>query len=104
MAAWLTALSGLVLLVLAGTLLYRRPRLDPAQRQWQRAARRLEKRGLPRHAWEGPQDYAARIAAEMPAVADDIRDIAALYAGLRYGTSPENLLATLHRRVAAFKP
>jgi protein-glutamine gamma-glutamyltransferase len=104
MAAWLTALSGLVLLVLAGTLLYRRPRLDPAQRQWQRAARRLEKRGLPRYAWEGPQDYAARIAAEMPAVADDIRAIAALYAGLRYGTSPENLLATLHRRVAAFKP
>ncbi|MDP1653241.1 MAG: DUF3488 and transglutaminase-like domain-containing protein [Rhodocyclaceae bacterium] len=104
MTAALATLSGLVLLALAGGLLWRRPRLDPAQRQWQRAAHRLEKRGLPRHAWEGPQDYAVRVAAELPAVADDIRAIAALYAGLRYGTSPDNSLATLRRRVAAFKP
>jgi transglutaminase-like putative cysteine protease len=104
MAAWLTGLTGLVLLILATAMLWRRPRLDPAQRQWQRAARRLEKRGLPRRPWEGPQDYAARVAAELPAVADDIRAIAALYAGLRYGTSPDSTLTLLRQRVATFKP
>ncbi len=104
MTATLATLCGLVLLALAGAMLWRRPHLDPAQRQWQRVAHRLEKRGLPRQPWEGPQDYAARVAAELPGVADDIRAIAALYAGLRYGTSPDNSLATLRRRVAAFKP
>ncbi|MEW6514149.1 MAG: DUF3488 and transglutaminase-like domain-containing protein [Pseudomonadota bacterium] len=104
MAAWLTGLTGFVLLVLAAALLWRRPRLDPAQRQWQRAAQRLEKHGLPRQAWEGPQDYATRVAAELPAVADDIHAIAALYAGLRYGTSPDSTLTLLRQRVATFKP
>jgi transglutaminase-like putative cysteine protease len=104
MTAWLAGLTGLVLLVLAAALLWRRPRLDPAQRQWQRATLRLEKCGLPRRPWEGPQDYAARVAAELPAAADDIRTIAALYAGLRYGKTSPNSLATLRRQVAAFKP
>jgi transglutaminase-like putative cysteine protease len=104
MAAWLTGLTGFVLFILAAALLWRRPRLDPAQRQWRRAAQRLEKRGLPRQPWEGPQDYAARVAAELPAVADDIRAIAALYAGLRYGTSPDSTLTLLRQRVATFKP
>jgi transglutaminase-like putative cysteine protease len=104
MTAWLTGLIGLVLLALAAALLWRRPRLDPVQRQWQRVTRRLEKRGLRRRPWEGPQDYAARVAVELPAVADDIRAIAALYAGLRYGTSPDNSLTLLRQRVAAFKP
>lgn len=104
MTVALAVLAGLVLLALAGALLWRRPRLDPAERQWRRAARRLERRGLPRRPWEGPQDYAARVGAELPAVADDIRAIAALYAGLRYGTASAISLATLRRRVAAFKP
>jgi hypothetical protein len=104
MAAWLTGLTGFVLLILAAAMLWRRPRLDPAQRQWQRTMRRLEKRGLPRQPWEGPQDYAARVAVELPAVADDIRAIAALYAGLRYGTLPNSSYTTLRQRVATFKP
>lgn len=104
MTAWLAGLSGLVLLALAAAMLWRRPHHDPAQRQWLRLTRRLEKRGLPRHAWEGPQDYAARMAAELPAAADDIRAIAALYAGLRYGNAPPDALAMLRQRVAAFRP
>lgn len=104
MAAWLAGLTGLVLLLLATTMLWRRPHLDRAQRQWLRATHRLEKRGLPRRAWEGPQDYADRVAAELPAAANDIRAIAALYAGLRYGKALPNSLVTLRQRVAAFKP
>jgi transglutaminase-like putative cysteine protease len=104
MTAWLAGLTGLMLLALAGGLLWRRPHLDPAQREWQRAIRRLEKRGLPRRPWEGPQDYAARVAAEIPAAADDIRAIAALYAGLRYGTLPDSSCTTLRQRVVTFQP
>jgi len=104
MTAWLTGLTGLVLLALAVAMLWRRPHPDPAQRQWQRAMRRLEKRGLPRRSWEGPHDYAKRVAAELPAVADDIHAIATLYAGLRYGTSPDSTLTLLRQRVATFKP
>ncbi len=105
MTAWLAGLSGFVLLVLAAAMLWRRPHHDPAQRQWLRLTRRLEKRGLRRRPWEGPQDYANRVAQELPAAADDIRAIAALYAGLRYGNNASaNSLAALRQRVAAFKP
>ncbi|MBS3936791.1 MAG: DUF4129 domain-containing protein, partial [Sulfuritalea sp.] len=104
MTAWLAGLTGLALLALAAGLLWRRPRPDPAQRQWLRLTRRLEKRGLPRRPWEGPQDYANRVAKELPAAADDIRAIAALYAGLRYGNASPNSIAMLRRRVAAFGP
>lgn len=104
MTAWLAGLTGLVLLALTIAMLWRRPRHDPALRQWLRATHRLAKRGLPRHAWEGPQDYADRVAAELPAAADDVRAIAALYAGLRYGTLSTTAHAALRRRVAAFKP
>jgi len=104
MAAWLAGLTGFMLFLLTAALLWRRPRLDPVQRQWQRATHRLEKRGLPRRAWEGPLDYADRVAQELPAAADDIRAIAALYAGLRYGSASPNSLATLRQQVTAFKP
>ena len=104
MTAWLAGLTGFVLLALAALLLWRRPRLDPVQRQWRRVTRRLEKRGLPRRSWEGPQDYAQRVALELPAAADDIRAIAVLYAGLRYGNASPTSLAALRRRVTDFKP
>lgn len=104
MTMWLAGLTGLVLLALAASLLWRRPKPDPAHQQWLRATRKLEKRGLPRQAWEGPQDYAHRVAQELPAVANDIHAIAALYAGLRYGTSSDHALAALRQRVTAFKP
>lgn len=104
MIAWLAGLSGLSLLLLAGSLLWRRTPFDAVQRPWQRVTRRLARRGLPCRPWEGPLDYANRVAHEMPAVADDIRAIAALYAGLRYGTLTKESLPRLRQRVAAFKP
>jgi transglutaminase-like putative cysteine protease len=104
MTAVLAVLCGALLLALTGWMLWRRPRLDPAQRQWQRLTRRLARRGLPRRDWEGPRDYAERIAAEKPVLADDVRAIARLYAGLRYGTLSAASLEELHRRVAACQP
>ncbi|MFN6961326.1 MAG: DUF3488 and DUF4129 domain-containing transglutaminase family protein [Rhodocyclaceae bacterium] len=104
MAAWLAASMALALLGLAAAMFWRRPHPDPAERQWRRFTRRLEKRGLPRRAWEGPLDYAQRVAKELPAAADDIRAIAALYAGLRYGNAPPVHLSALRRRIARFEP
>lgn len=104
MTATLAVLCGLMLLTLAGVLLYRRPRRDPVERQWHKLSRRLARRGLARHAWEGPQEYATRVATALPAAAPEIQAIAALYAELRYGTPSTTLLATLRRRVSDFKP
>jgi transglutaminase-like putative cysteine protease len=100
----LTILCGLMLLGLTGWLLWRRPRLDPAERQWRRLSRRLGRRGLARHSWEGPQDYARRIARALPAITEEIDRIAALYAGLRYGSLPPVALRELRRRVASLRP
>ncbi len=104
MTATLAVLCGSMLLGLTGWMLWRRPRLDPVERQWRRLSRRLGKQGLARHSWEGPQDYARRIARTQPAKAAEIDRIAALYAGLRYGSLPARQIDELRRRIAAFTP
>lgn len=104
MTAWLAGMTGFALFCLATAMFWRRPHLDPVERQWQRFTRRLEKRGLPRRPWEGPLDYAERVAAELPAAAADIRAIAKLYAGIRYGSAPKGMLALLRQHVTDFKP
>jgi hypothetical protein len=85
-------------------MLYRHPRLDPVERQWRKLSRRLGKRGLSRLPWEGPHDYACRIAQSQPEKAVEIDRIATLYAGLRFGKLSPRLINELRRRVAAFQP
>ncbi len=104
MTAWLAVLCGTVLLALTAWMLWRRPPADPALRQWQRFCRRLARRGLARHDWEGPIDYAQRLTATLPAKAPEISRIAGLYAGLRYGRLDPVALEALRRHIAAFKP
>ncbi|WP_126444473.1 transglutaminase TgpA family protein [Sulfuricystis multivorans] len=104
MTAWLAGLSGVALIMLALVLLKRRPHPDKAQRAWLTVCRRLAKRGLTRRPWEGPLDYAERVARELPAAADDIRAIAQAYCALRYGPTSHEGLAALRRRVNAFRP
>ncbi len=104
MTATLALLFGVALLLLTVLLLWRRPRLDFAQRLWLKFCRRLARRGIARHPWEGPRDYAARAAAALPARAAEIETIAGLYARLRYGTPDPTLRQELSRRVALFKP
>ncbi|MDD5249293.1 MAG: DUF3488 and transglutaminase-like domain-containing protein [Rhodocyclaceae bacterium] len=102
MTLTLTALCTAVLLGLVAWALHRRRRLDPAQALWLRATARLARRGLPRRPWEGPGDYAIRIAAARPETAAAILEIADLYGRVRYGSI--DALELLRRRVAAFKP
>lgn len=102
MTAALAVLCGTVLAGLTLWALRQRRRIDPAQALWLRAGRRLARRGLARRPWEGPLDYAARVAAARPEIAADIQAIARLYGAVRYGNLSR--LDALRAHIAAFKP
>ncbi|MDD2914945.1 MAG: DUF3488 and transglutaminase-like domain-containing protein [Gallionella sp.] len=77
---------------------------DKVQAAWLGLCRKLAKSGLPRAAHEGAQDYAARIAAARPELADTIRDLAARYSALRYGAvRDEQAQREFLQRAAALK-
>jgi transglutaminase-like putative cysteine protease len=59
---------------------------DKVQAAWLKLCRKLAQAGLPRAAHEGAQDYANRVAATRPELGVAIRDLAARYSDLRYGT------------------
>ncbi len=84
--------------------LRQRRRIDPAQALWLRATNRLARRNLPRRPWEGPQDYAQRVAAVRPELSAAIREIADLYGRIRYGKVERTLLDSLRKRIASFRP
>jgi hypothetical protein len=59
--------------------------LDPVARAYQRFCGKLGRRGLVRGHHEGPLDFAERVAGCRPELAAQVRLIAGLYAGLRFG-------------------
>ncbi|HEU0234009.1 MAG TPA: DUF3488 and transglutaminase-like domain-containing protein [Gallionella sp.] len=83
MAAGIGLLVALVALFMLRHLIKRQP--DKVQAAWLKLCHRLAKAGLPRAAHEGAQDYAARVAAARPDLAEVMRDLAARYSALRYG-------------------
>ena len=85
MTATLAVLCGITLLVISLWTLYQRNTADPAQRAWQRYCTGLRRRGVTRAAWEGPLDFAARVAHERPDLATLTNEAAQYYADLRYG-------------------
>ena len=111
MTAVLTGLCGVLLLGFTAWALSQRQRLDPALAAWNRLSRMLAHRGLARRAWEGPHDYAERVAAALSAepapLAAEVQSIAGIYARLRYAeASPAHaarLLRELQARIARFK-
>ena len=105
MTATLAALCGIVMLALTAWTLRQWHRIDPLSRTWQRFSRKLGRRKLTRLPWEGPRDYAQRIAEVMPTLAADATAICDLYAQLRYGGvfAAVNYRELKHR-VRAFRP
>ncbi|MCR4299202.1 MAG: DUF3488 and transglutaminase-like domain-containing protein [Gallionella sp.] len=83
LAAGVGLIIALFALFMLRHLIKRQP--DKVQAAWLKLCRGLAKAGLPRAAHEGAQDYAERIAAARPEIADAIRDLAARYSALRYG-------------------
>jgi len=96
-------------LVIAGFALFmlrhlytQRP--DKVQAAWLKVCRKLAKAGLPRAAHEGAQDYAARVAAARPDLAENINDLAVRYDALRYGGERnEQAQQAFLQRAATFK-
>ena len=89
----LNMLAGVALLVGIFTLIMLRRltvrRTDAVQAAWLKVCRKLEKAGLPRAPHEGAMDYAARVTAARPELEEQIYDLAARYASLRYGGEAE---------------
>ena len=105
MTATLAALCGIVMLALTAWTLRQWHRIDPLSRTWQRFSRKLDRRKLMRLPWEGPRDYAQRIAEVMPTLAADATAICDLYAQLRYGGGFAAVnYRELKHRVRAFRP
>ena len=90
---------------LTAWVLRNRRRVDPAFAAWRRFAARLASRNVVWRDWEGPLAFADRAARSIPAHADTIREIADLYARLRYAPAPcADDLERLRRRIAGFHP
>jgi transglutaminase-like putative cysteine protease len=95
-------LSGLYTLTMLRTL--QAGKTDEVLRLYLKFCRKLARRGVARHAFEGPQDFAARAARARPEHAPAISDITASYLALRYGQKVNpDALSSLRRAVAAFK-
>ncbi len=102
MLAGVAFLVGIFMIIMLRRLSTRQR--DAVQTAWLKACRKLEKAGLPRAPHEGPMDYADRIAAIHPELAEDIYDLAARYASLRYGGEAEkDGLSAFKDAVHAFK-
>ncbi|MBB6091434.1 transglutaminase-like putative cysteine protease [Povalibacter uvarum] len=67
---------------------YRSRQRDPVAQAYDQLCRRLAGRQLPRAAYEGPNDYLARVTAARPDLRDGLAEIRALYLSLRYGPTP----------------
>ena len=106
----LTALMGGGSLIVMGALtlwaLRRRSSADAIDRSWALLCRRLASIGLPRDAWEGPLDYAHRLARQRPDLAETLTALATDYARLRYGPASADPLQSrrFHHSIKNFRP
>jgi transglutaminase-like putative cysteine protease len=101
--------AGLGLLVAVFALfmlrqLYTRNKTDKVQAAWLKLCKRMAKAGLPRASHEGALDYAARIAAARPELAENLHDLATRYNAIRYGKiQDEQSRREYLQRIAALK-
>lgn len=106
----LTALMGGGSVIVMGLLtiwaLRRRTSADAIDRSWTRFCQRLNAIGYGRSMWEGPLDYAERLARQRPDLASTVRRIASDYARLRYGPADADptLGRRFHQSIKNFQP
>jgi len=76
---------------------------DKTQAAWLKLCRKLARVGLAREPHEGAWDYALRVSAARPDLADAVQDLAARYLALRYGkASDPHAQSEFIRRAAKF--
>ena len=95
MTAALATLCGLALLIVTLWTLYQRTTASPAQQAWKAFCDRLERLGMARADWEGPLDFAARVARERPELGALTREAAGHFAELHYGAGHAGRLQEL---------
>jgi protein-glutamine gamma-glutamyltransferase len=88
LTAWMAGLCALLAIALTAWAMRRGLARDPLAGAWTDIHRALRPLGLGRDDWEGPMDYAARVARVRPDLAKDVAQACRLYADARYGTSP----------------
>jgi protein-glutamine gamma-glutamyltransferase len=107
--AGMVAMGALAILLIGFAVaarLRRGRKADPAQRAYDRFCRKMAGAGLARDPAEGPRDFAARIVAKRPDLAEEVHAVLERYVRLRYGR-PEgrpDLARELERRVRRFSP
>ncbi|BAL25811.1 DUF3488 and transglutaminase-like domain-containing protein [Azoarcus sp. KH32C] len=100
----LGASAGTLMLLLFAWAYLQRPNRDALDRAWMDFSRKLAKRGISRHPWEGPRDYGLRAARALPANAAELQEIADVYARLRYGARHDaNATRKLAKRIRRLK-
>ena len=102
MVLWLTISIGLALLIISGTLLYHRQKIDPVVRLYQKFCNIMSRKGLTRKPSEGPLDFAKRAKQHYPQYSDTIETINQLYINLHYGDQSASL-DELQRKIKLFK-
>lgn len=85
MASLLGTLSVALLLGLFAWAMHQRARRDPLDLAWQAFCDKFARKGCQRLPWEGPIDYAGRLASLYPKQGKVLMAIARTYARLRYG-------------------
>ena len=106
LTALMGAASAVVMAAITVWTLRRRSPADALDRSWARLCRRLATVGLARAAWEGPLDYAARVARQRPDLAAPLTALATDYARLRYGPDDADptRLRRFHQSTNNFRP
>jgi transglutaminase-like putative cysteine protease len=106
MAILLLAVVGAMLVGMVIFMLKReRQAEDAIVRTYQAFCRKLARRGLSRRSYEGPVDFARRVAAQRPDLAGQVHGIIKLYTALRYGAyQTPAALDMLRRAVRHFRP
>jgi transglutaminase-like putative cysteine protease len=95
MTAVLATLCGITLLFVTLWTLYQRNTVTPAQRAWQGFCKRLRRLGIARADWEGPLDFATRVARERPELGAVAHEAAGYFADLHYGKGNKEQLKKL---------
>jgi hypothetical protein len=102
--ALVVVLSGM-LAVLAFRLFRRPPPRDRVVLAYQRFCRKLARRGMVRHAYEGPFAFAQRVKNWRPELSAPVDRITHLYGALRYGCQPNDTdVQRLRDAVRLFRP
>ena len=95
MTALMAVLSGLATLLIGLWMFVHRGRTSREVRLWMRFCEQMAQIGLARNAWEGPRDFAARVARERADLGPVTRKAAECFAEVRYGTGRSERLQDL---------